>query len=58
MLKEKLYIYSFADGQYFESIQSRYFPEYNLQKLVAETLQTAYEQNTSMAIRRLRSLLQ
>lgn len=55
MLQEQLRIYQLVEGQYVESAESRFFPGYDLQKLVAATLQTAYEQNTSAAIRQLRS---
>lgn len=57
MLKERLRIYQLVEETYIETSQSRYFPEYDLQTLVVETLQTAYEQNTSVAIRQLRSSL-
>ncbi|NEQ28957.1 MAG: Uma2 family endonuclease [Microcoleus sp. SIO2G3] len=57
LLKEQLHIYQLVEGRYVETTQSRYFPGYDLQTLVAEALQTAYEQNTSVALRRLRRSL-
>lgn len=57
MLKEQLQIYQLVAGRYVESTESCYFPGYDLQKLVAAILETAYEQNTSVAIRQLRASL-
>lgn len=57
MFKEQLRIYQLMEGAYVETSESRYFPGYDLQSIVAEVLKTAYEQNTSVAIRQLRATL-
>ena len=57
MFNEQLRIYQFLESRYIETTESRFFPGYDLQRLVAEVLQLAYEQNTSVAIRHLRSSL-
>jgi hypothetical protein len=58
MLKDRLRIYQLVEGGYVEATESRYFPGYDLQTIIANALQTAYEQNTSIAIRQLRASLQ
>lgn len=55
ILQEELRIYQLVEGAYLETSSSRYFPGYDLPTLVAQALKTAYEQNTSIAIRQLRS---
>lgn len=57
LLKDRLRIYQLVEGKYIKITRSSYFPNYDLQTLVADTLQIAYEQNTSAAIRQLRSTL-
>lgn len=57
MLKQRLRIYQFVEDRYVETTESRYFPGYDLQAIVAQVLKTAYEQNTSAATRELRSKL-
>ena len=55
--KNQLVIYQLQGDEYIAQAQSRYFPDISLQDVIARCLQTAYERNTSAAIRELRQLL-
>jgi Uma2 family endonuclease len=53
----QLEIYGLNNGRYELQLYSRYFRDLNLQDIVSQCLQVAYERNTSAAIRLLRQLL-
>jgi Uma2 family endonuclease len=53
----RLEIYGLNNGRYELQLYSRYFRDLNLQDVVSQCLQVAYERNTSAAIRLLRQLL-
>jgi Uma2 family endonuclease len=58
MRRQQLCLYSFVESSYELQSQSRYFPEItNLQSIVLQAFQTAYDRNTSAAIRELRHQL-
>ncbi|OUL21402.1 Uma2 family endonuclease [Nostoc sp. 106C] len=56
--KQRLLIYQLQGEDYQLQIQSRYFPEFDLQSAIARCVQIAYERNTSAAIRHLKQQLQ
>ena len=53
----QLQIYGLNNGKYELQLRSHYFRDLDLQDIVAQCLQVAYERNTSAAIRLLRQLL-
>jgi Uma2 family endonuclease len=53
----QLEIYGLNNGRYELQLYSRYFRDLNLQDIVSQCLQVAYERNTSSAIRLLRQIL-
>jgi Uma2 family endonuclease len=53
----QLEIYGLNNGRYELQLYSRYFRDLNLQDIVSQCLQVAYERNTSAAIRLLRQIL-
>ncbi len=57
LLKGQLAIYQLEGEDYRLQTSSQYFPNMNLQTLVAECFHTAYERNTSAAIRALKQSL-
>jgi Uma2 family endonuclease len=56
--REQLAIYGFESGRYVHQSHSRYFPGLDLQAIVTESFQIAFDRNTSTAIRKLRQQLQ
>ncbi len=52
--KDQLLVYQLQAQEYLPQTQSTYFPEINLQEVIARSLQVTYERNTSAAIRELR----
>ncbi|MEO0458008.1 MAG: Uma2 family endonuclease [Cyanobacteria bacterium P01_A01_bin.114] len=56
--KRALSLYTLKDdGSYEECSNSQYFPGFNLHDLISRCVQTAYDRNTSTAIRELRKSL-
>ena len=55
--KKHLFVYQLQNTEYVIQPQSHYFPDINLQDVVARCLQVAYERNTSAAIRELKQRL-
>lgn len=53
----RLELYQLQTHEYSLQLNSRYFPDIDLQTLIARCLQVAYERNTSAAIRELRKTL-
>jgi len=56
--KNQLLVYQLQDTEYLLRTQSRYFPDINLQDVIARCLQVAYDRNTSAAIRDLKQRLE
>lgn len=56
--QKQLLVYQLQDTEYLIQRQSQYFPNINLQDMVAQCLQVAYERNTSAAIRELKQRLE
>ncbi|MFB2973909.1 Uma2 family endonuclease [Aerosakkonema sp. BLCC-F183] len=54
---KKLLVYQLQGDEYIEVDKSRYFPNINLQDVITQCLQVAYERNTSAAIRDLKQRL-
>ncbi|BAY10956.1 Uma2 family endonuclease [Calothrix sp. NIES-2098] len=52
--KQRLLIYQLQGDDYQLQTQSHYFPEFDLQNLIASCVKIAYERNTSAAIRHLK----
>lgn len=57
LFRKQLAIYQLQDTEYLLQSQSRYFPQFDLQSLILQYRQIAYERNTSAAIRQLRQAL-
>ena len=55
--KNQLLVYQLQDTEYLLQTQSMYFPDINLQDVIARCLQVAYDRNTSAAIRELKQRL-
>jgi Uma2 family endonuclease len=55
--KHKLLIYRFQGSRYQLQTQSLYFPDFDLQSTIARCIDTAYQRNTSAAIRDLKQQL-
>ncbi|MFP4296371.1 MAG: Uma2 family endonuclease [Spirulinaceae cyanobacterium] len=53
----ELLIYQLQENEYILNSNSRYFPDMNLSEMVMQGLETAYQRNTSAAIRELRQKL-
>jgi hypothetical protein len=54
LYKEKqLFIYELYQNSYLPETHSYYFPNFNLHKILQQCLETAYNRNTSAAIREL-----
>jgi Uma2 family endonuclease len=53
----ELQIYQLQENEYVLNSNSRYFPDKNLSEIVMQGLETAYQRNTSAAIRELRQKL-
>lgn len=53
----ELLIYQLQENEYILHSYSRYFPEINVSEIVTQCLETAYQRNTSAAIRELRQQL-
>jgi Uma2 family endonuclease len=56
--KNQLLVYQLQGTEYLLRTQSRYFPDINLQDVIARCLQVAYDRNTSAAIRDLKQRLE
>lgn len=56
--KNQLLVYQLQDTDYSLQTQSQYFPDINLQTVIARCLQVAYDRNTSTAIRDLKQRLE
>ena len=56
--QNQLLVYQLQDTEYLLRTQSRYFPDINLQDVIARCLQVAYDRNTSVAIRDLKQRLE
>ncbi len=54
---QELLIYQLQENEYILHSHSRYFPDMNLAEIVTQCLKTAYQRNTSAAIRVLRQKL-
>ncbi|MBD2184216.1 Uma2 family endonuclease [Planktothrix sp. FACHB-1355] len=54
---KKLLVYQLQGDEYIELDKSRYFPNINIQDIITQCLQVAYERNTSAAIRDLKQQL-
>jgi Uma2 family endonuclease len=52
--KDQLFVYQLQGTEYLSQTQSQYFPDIDLQKVIAHCLQVAYDRNTSAAIRELK----
>jgi Uma2 family endonuclease len=52
--KNQLFVYQLQNTEYLIQNKSQYFPDINLQDVVSQCLQVAYERNTSAAIRELK----
>jgi Uma2 family endonuclease len=57
LFRKQLAIYQLQNSDYLLQSHSRYFPELDLQALILQYRQIAYERNTSAAIRQLRQTL-
>ncbi|WP_225931305.1 Uma2 family endonuclease [Leptolyngbya sp. 7M] len=57
LFRKQLAIYQLRDAEYSLQSHSRYFPEIDLQALILQYRQIAYQRNTSAAIRQLRQAL-
>ncbi|WNZ25697.1 Uma2 family endonuclease [Leptolyngbya sp. NK1-12] len=57
LFRKQLAIYQLRNADYLLQSRSRYFPEIDLQALILQYRQIAYERNTSAAIRQLRQAL-
>jgi Uma2 family endonuclease len=55
--KNQLLVYQLQGTEYLLQRQSMYFPDINLQDVIARCLQVAYDRNTSAAIRELKQRL-
>ena len=55
--KNQLLVYQLQGTEYLLRTQSMYFPDINLQDVIARCLQVAYDRNTSAAIRELKQRL-
>ncbi|NJN87231.1 MAG: Uma2 family endonuclease [Leptolyngbyaceae cyanobacterium SL_7_1] len=55
--RDRLTIHQLQGDRYELATQSRYFPEIPIEEIVVQTLQRAYDRNTSSAIRALRQQL-
>ncbi|WP_013323559.1 Uma2 family endonuclease [Gloeothece verrucosa] len=55
--KQQLLIYLLQDTDYILQDKSIYFPKIQLEEVIARCIKTAYERNTSAAIRELKQLL-
>ncbi|MEH1873264.1 Uma2 family endonuclease [Nostoc sp.] len=55
--KKQLCIYQLQGTEYLAQTQSQYFPDINLQDIVARCFEVAYDRNTSAAIRELKQRL-
>lgn len=55
--KSALVIYSLQGDRYIVQSNSRYFSDINISEVITQSLQTAYERNSSAAIRQLRQKL-
>ena len=55
--KKQLCIYQLQGTEYLAQSQSQYFPDINLQDIVARCFEVAYDRNTSAAIRELKQRL-
>lgn len=55
--KDQLFVYQLQGTEYLSQTQSQYFPDIDLQKVIAHCLQVAYDRNTSAAIRELKQRL-
>ncbi|MCC5621941.1 Uma2 family endonuclease [Nostoc sp. CHAB 5715] len=55
--KKQLCIYQLQGTEYIAQTQSQYFPDINLQDIVARCFEVAYDRNTSAAIRELKQRL-
>jgi Uma2 family endonuclease len=55
--QKQLLIYQLQESAYILHSQSRYFPNLDLPQIVQQCLNTAYNRNTSTAIRELKKLL-
>jgi Uma2 family endonuclease len=57
LFRKQLAIYRLQNAEYIQQSHSRYFPDIDLQTLILQYRQIAYERNTSAAIRQLRQVL-
>ncbi|WP_370569751.1 Uma2 family endonuclease [Sphaerospermopsis sp. LEGE 00249] len=55
--QKQLLIYQLQQNSYLLQSYSHYFPNFDIHEIVEQSLQTAYNRNTSAAIRELRKFL-